>query len=441
MPDDATVTVVQPSARADALGVRVVTGAEAGQVQPLREDRPLTIGSSPDNALRLADPTVSRYHLEVRVAPGGAHVHDLGSLNGSWLGEARIEAAVLPVGAELRVGQTLLCVETAAAARPGRDDPQPVALPGLVAVSPPMRRVAETVTKLAPAMVSVLIEGETGTGKEVVAAAMHALGSRAAGPFVVVDCGALPSTLIASELFGHERGAFTGASRRHVGAFERARGGTLFLDEIGELPLDLQPALLGVLERRRFRRLGGEQDIPTDVRVLSATHRDLRAAANHGRFRSDLYFRLAVSRVLLPPLRDRPEDIPALVSHFVEVLTGSATTPGLDAAAVADLANHAWRGNVRELKNFVENAVALGSLGADIEAPADGASEATFADAPAPATTLSYRAARAQALTAFERGYVAGLIGQSGGNASEAARRAQMDRAYLLTLLKRHGLR
>jgi DNA-binding NtrC family response regulator len=435
VPEDATVTVVQRSgATSEALAVRVTSGPDTGHTATLRADRPLSIGTSPDNLLRLSDPTVSRYHLEVQPAPGGAAVRDLGSLNGTYLGEVRIESAVLPLGAQLRVGQTMLAIEAAAAGRERRDDVEAPAITGLVAVSPAMRRVADTIAKLAPAMVSVLIEGETGTGKEVVAAAIHALGPRARAPFVVVDCGSLPSTLVASELFGHERGAFTGANRRHVGAFERARGGTLFLDEIGELPVDLQPALLGVLERRRFRRLGGEQDIAADVRVLSATHRDLRASANTGQFRSDLYFRLAVSRIVLPPLRERPEDIPALVAHFVESLTGSATAPGIDDRAIAELAGHAWRGNVRELRNFVENAIALGPM--ETAEPAAGEAPESSTESPGP-----YRAARAQALADFERTYLGNLIGSAGGNASEAARRAQMDRAYLLALLKRHGLR
>jgi DNA-binding NtrC family response regulator len=296
-----------------------------------------------------------------------------------------------------------------------------------------MRRVVSTIEKLGPTMVSVLIEGETGTGKEVIASAMHAKSPRANKPFVIVDCGSLPPTLIASELFGHERGAFTGANRRHTGAFERASGGTLFLDEIGELPLDVQPTLLGVLERRRFRRVGGEQELDTDVRVLSATHRDLRASANTGRFRADLYFRLAVSRIVIPPLRERPEDLPALVAHFAEQLTGRSDSPGLDPRFLASLSAQHWGGNVRELRNLVENAIALGTD----QLPEDPATTS-------PTSALfdgSYRDARARAVSDFERSYLTQLIQSCNGNASEAARRAQMDRAYLLSLLKRHGLR
>ena len=293
-----------------------------------------------------------------------------------------------------------------------------------------MQRVLATAEKLARTMVSVLIEGETGTGKEVVAHAIHSRSSRAQGPFVVVDCGALPPNLITSELFGHERGAFTGANSRHLGAFERAAGGTLFLDEVGELPVELQPALLGVLERRRFRRVGGESEIASDFRLLSATHRDLRASANCGRFRSDLYFRIAVSRIVIPPLRERPEDVPALIAHFAEQISGQAHPPGLGPQQVESLAVHHWAGNVRELRNFVENALALGFDQMELPQVARPVQE-----------TTAYRDARASALSQFEKRYLDDLMSAVHNNASEAARRAQMDRGYLLSLLRRHGMR
>jgi DNA-binding NtrC family response regulator len=432
VPDEATLAAQRASDESDDLGIRVTGGPDAGAVVALRSDRAVSVGVSQDNDLRLGDRTVSRYHLEVRPAPGGALVRDLGSLNGTHVGAIRIEIATVPPGTELRIGDTTLAIERGAAApRSLRPPAEEHGIPGLVAVSRAMRRVVSTIEKLAPTMVSVLIEGETGTGKEVVASAIHKLSARARGPFVVVDCGSLPPTLIASELFGHERGAFTGANRRHAGAFERAAGGTLFLDEVGELPLDVQPTLLGVLERRRFRRVGGEQEIPSDVRVLSATHRDLRASANTGRFRADLYFRLAVSRIVIPPLRERPDDLPALVAHFAEQLSGQSQPASLDERFLSALSGQHWGGNVRELRNLVENAIALGLDELALEAAP-----------PAVSTELgAYREARAQALNDFERSYLGTLIQSCNGNASEAARRAQMDRAYLLSLLKRHGLR
>jgi DNA-binding NtrC family response regulator len=295
---------------------------------------------------------------------------------------------------------------------------------------------------LAESAVSVLIEGETGTGKELVARAIHERGARRSAPFVVVDCGSMPATLIASELFGHERGAFTSADRRHEGAFERAGGGTLFLDEIGELPVEVQPALLGVLERRQFRRVGGASEIAVDVRVLAATHRDLRAAANQGTFRPDLYFRLAVTRIVIPPLRDRPEDVPELIRHFVEELSGPGAPQPFDRATLASLARQHWAGNVRELRNLVESALAMGHVPLPGAArPLDSTGGAGLSSPESGRALARYREARAKAILDFERAYLGELIAECGGNASEAARRAGMDRPYLLTLLKRHGLR
>jgi DNA-binding NtrC family response regulator len=269
----------------------------------------------------------------------------------------------------------------------------------------------------------------------MVARAIHDLGPRRDKPFEVVDCGSLLPTLVASELYGHERGAFTGAERRHLGAFERAHGGTLFLDEIGELPLDVQPTLLGVLERGRLRRLGGDHEVAVDVRVVSATHRDLRAATNQGSFRADLYFRLAVARIVVPPLRDRPHDIEPLVRHFVQEATGAGSMLPVDAATMDALLHHRWSGNVRELRNAVASLLALGHMSLD-----EGSLPANM-DAALESTLKPYAQARAEMLSRFERRYLHDLMDRARGNASEAARQARMDRSYLLSLLRRHGLR
>jgi DNA-binding NtrC family response regulator len=245
----------------------------------------------------------------------------------------------------------------------------------------------------------------------------------------------MPATLIASELFGHERGAFTGADQRRTGAFERADGGTIFLDEIGELPLEVQPALLGVLERRRFRTLGGGKETAVDVRVVSATHRDLRAGVNQSTFRADLYFRLAVARIVLPPLRERPEDIEPLVRQFVLELTGDPSVTPFGEAALERLQGQRWTGNVRELRNVVESALAFGTLEQDLGVAAEGPIHGET-DPLEP-----YRSARAAVIARFEADYLGRLIQLTAGNASEAARRACMDRPYLLTLLRKHGLR
>jgi len=282
----------------------------------------------------------------------------------------------------------------------------------------------------------VLVIGESGTGKELVARGLHDLGRRAAGPFVAVDCAALSPALVASELFGHERGAFTGADRQHVGAFERAHGGTLFLDEIGELSAALQASLLGALERRRFRRVGGTADIAIDVRVASATHRDLRAEVNSGAFRLDLYYRLAVVTLALPPLRERPEDLELLVSHF---LREAGHAGPLDAvfppATMRALATHRWPGNVRELRNLVEAALAMG------EPPPLDAAPPPGADPIERVLALGYRDARQRLLHEFEARYLAALFERADRNVSRAAREAGMDRSHLLELLQRHKLR
>ena len=398
----------------------------------------MSVGSAADNALVLTDRTVSRYHVEIEARDDGLHVSDLGSLNGTFVGELKIERARVAPGTELRLGDTVLrLAEVGAAAEPERASAVP-AIPGMVAVSASMRAVALSVARLAGSNVSVLIQGETGTGKEVVARALHELSPRRREPFVVVDCGSLPATLIASELFGHERGAFTGADRSHEGAFERAHRGTIFLDEIGELPIQVQPALLGALERRAFRRVGGARDIEVDVRVVAATHRDVRGEVNVDGFRADLYYRIAVARVVVPPLRERPDDIEALTRHFVTEMTGTSTLP-FGPETMNALRAHRWSGNVRELRNVVEAAVAMGEVKLDKTRPG-------LAGKPAPATAgalpvAPYKEARAQVLSDFEQEYLSALITQCGGNASEAARLAGMDRQYLLGLLRRHGLR
>jgi len=413
--------------------VRVCSGADDGTTCAPQDGSTITVGTSPDNSLVLRDPTVSRYHLELKRTQDGIAVEDLRSRNGTFIGSLRVERAVVPADTRLVIGSTTLAIEEAGEVVT-QEDESPVRVPELVGESDALLEVSRLVRKLALVSSSVLIQGETGVGKEVVARAIHNAGSRREHPFVVVDCGSLPANLIESQLFGHERGAFTGADQRRVGAFERANGGTLLLDEIGELPLELQPALLGVLERLAFCRVGGSKEINVDVRVLAATHRDLRAEVNQGRFRSDLYYRMAVARVLVPPLRERPEDIEPLVHHFVERITGVPGENPLESAMPA-LKRHPWSGNVRELRNVVEAALVMGQVQLEGGRPLEIQPESGGKP------IVRYRDARSQALARFEFEYLSNLIQQSGGNASKAARRAQMDRPYLLALLRRHGLR
>jgi DNA-binding NtrC family response regulator len=413
------------------LVMRVAEGPDAGKLLEHYQEAPVTVGTASDAELRLSDPTVSSYHLEVRPGERGIQLLDLGSLNGTFVAGVSVRDAVVPVGTRVGVGRSVLVVEDGTVVDVPDPEPAPD-YPGLVGSSSAIEQVRRAIATLATSNVSVLIQGETGTGKELVANAIHETGPRRHGPLVTVDCGSLAETLIASQLFGHERGAFTGADRRYAGAFEQAHGGTLFLDEIGELPLSVQPTLLGVLERRRFRRLGGTQDIEVDVRVIAATNRDLRAAANRKDFRLDLYYRLAVARVVIPPLRDRPEDIPHLIRHFVREATGSVEHIPFDVSAIESLGTHRWPGNVRELRNLVDRTLAMGQ--ATFETYAGGSGD--HGD-----VLLPYKDARAVAISQFERDYLEKLINATDGNASAAARTAKMDRQYLLQLLRKHSLR
>jgi DNA-binding NtrC family response regulator len=446
--DELTVqALVRPSRPLARVVVSVVSNKGTGRPSSaeLLPGVPISVGKSPDNQLLLDDLTVSRYHVELTLRRGDIEVRDLESMNGTYIGETRIERALVRPGTKLTVGLNTLLLSAESQELPAtRSEPEtPAELPGVITQSPAMRQVARSIARLASSQVTVLLQGETGTGKEVLARALHELSERKSAAFEVVDCGSMAPNLIASELFGHERGAFTGAHSEHAGAFERAHGGSVFLDEIGELPLELQPMLLGVLERRRFKRVGGVRERSVDVRVIAATHRDLRNATNVGTFRADLYFRLAVARVLIPPLRERPEDIAPLVRRFAEQLTGDPDAQPFDRATLSALEAHPWSGNVRELRNVVESAVALGSVvldGASTELGAHSQPDAS-AVLSDDLLALPYREARAYAVAAFERSYLQNLSAACGGNASEAARRAKMDRPYLLGLLRKHGLR
>ncbi len=414
----------------EGLAITVARGPDAGKLLELGCGASAQIGAAADNDLVLSDPTVSRYHVELAPGATGVHIRDLGSLNGTFVGQVRVDRASFEGAVQIRVGDTLLFADTK---RKDPAEPAPVPeIPGLVRSGAAMDAVARAVHAYRDFGGAILVAGETGTGKEVVAHALHALSSRASGPFVTVDCGALPATLAESELFGHERGSFTGADRRYAGAFERAHGGTLFLDEVGELSPQLQATLLGVLERRRLRRLGGDREITVDVRVISATNRDLRAEVNRGAFRADLYFRLAGARIRLPSLAERVEDVVPLVRHFAREISGVECP--WDEVTLAALEARTWRGNVRELQAFVERALALGD-------PASAFEGEDAAPAGAPREIPRYRDARARAIADFERDYVADVIARTGGNASEAARVAGMDRPWLLALLRKHGLR
>jgi len=381
----------------------------------------ISVGAADGCDLVLSDSAVSRQHLSVELLAGGVRVRDLGSRNGTTYLGAKIEEARVPIGGSVRIGRTVLRFTPTTLPAPisGREQ-----LHSLIGRSLSMQRLFALLEKLGPQESTVLIRGETGSGKDAVARTLHALSPRTQSPFVVFDCGAVNSNLIESELFGHAKGAFTGAERTRAGAIESAFGGTLFLDEIGELPLELQPKLLRVLESREFRRVGEDIARKANVRVVSATHRNLEAAVAAGKFRSDLYYRLAVAIVEVPPLRNRAEDIPLLAAYFAKQCTGVDVE--LAPATLAALQCDPWPGNVRELRNAVERAVTLGNFG---EQPAAHASSPT-----------SYKEARDALLERFERDYLQALLARHGGNVSAAAREAKLSRSQFYRLLGRHGL-
>ncbi|MCA9633777.1 MAG: sigma 54-dependent Fis family transcriptional regulator [Myxococcales bacterium] len=435
-----TIHTTSPLERADrveieTLAVEVIDGADVG-LKVEADSEELTIGTAANNDLELSDPTVSGYHLELTRREDGIHLSDLGSTNGTFVGNIRIRNGIIPPGTTIQLGRSSIRVFDGTSTLVevhGQNH-----LGDLFGQNAAMRRVMAKVQRVARANVPVLVIGESGTGKELVARALHDESERSDGPFVTVDCGALAPNLVASELFGHERGAFTGADRQHIGAFERANGGTLFLDEIGELPLDLQPQLLGALERRRFHRVGGRQEVSVDVRVVCATNRDLREEVNAGSFRMDLYYRVGVVVLRLPPLRERLDDLGLLIQHFLREAGHQGTLEDVAPEPVlGELKRHTWPGNVRELRNWVEATLAMGEAPELFRGEDAKAAPASFAHV----LTLPYKEARGVVLQDFEAQYVNALFERSGGNVTHAARDARMDRSYLIKLLQRHGIK
>ncbi len=413
-----------------SLRVEVIEGPDRGtQVDAGSET--LTIGTADGNDLVLSDATVSGYHVELVRAGEGIHVRDHASTNGTVFEGARLSNASVPPGSVLQLGKTKLRVTDGERVTIELHDDDE--LGDIVGRTPVMRRLMARILRASRSDTAALLVGESGTGKELIARALHTSGERARKPFVTVDCAALAPSLVASELFGHEKGAFTGADRQHVGAFERAHGGTLFLDEVGELPPSLQPTLLGALERRAFRRVGGRREVEVDVRVVCATNRDLRREVNAGRFRLDLYYRIAVVVLQVPPLRERMEDLPVLVERFMrEAGHDGPVDEVISANVMATLAAHRWPGNVRELRNVVEATLAMG------ETPE---LDPDLASVDAGWLEQGYKEARASVLHDFEVRYLKKLIERADGNVSRAARDARMDRTYLIKLLQKHGLK
>jgi DNA-binding NtrC family response regulator len=425
-----------PSAK---LVVRDPSGAEQSLVLGLDER---VVGSDPGADLVATDPAVSRRHFGVRMTEHGVRVRDLGSKNGLYVDRVRVIDGYCSLGSVLAFGA---CRAEVLSTGERQTVPlsRAVRFGQVLGASVPMRALFARLQRLAADDQTVLIVGESGTGKELIARALHAEGTRAGKPFVVFDCAAISPGLVEAELFGHTRGAFTGAIAARQGVFEAAHEGTLLIDEIGDLPVELQPKLLRVLERREVRRLGETQMRRVDVRVVAATHRDLRALVKNGAFRQDLYYRLAVSDVRVPPLRERREDIAVIVDHLLEELGSGRRCEDMPKGTLELLESYDWPGNVRELRNVVARLLLFPEEVSNLLTSPAGAREGTDDDAAMRlrGLDLPLKAARELVVASFERRYLEAKISAAHGNMTHAASSMGISRQYLYRLLEQHGLR
>jgi DNA-binding NtrC family response regulator len=427
-----------------SFALEVIEGPDRGKRFAIDGASPtrLSLGTSSACELRVSDTAVSRRHAALSAEADGLRITDLESTNGTFIGVVRLYDATLAGGELVRVGGTTLRVERRADVRALEPAPRG-AFGKLVGASDEMRRMYPLLDRLARSDVPVIVEGETGTGKEVLAEALHDQGVRREGPFIVFDCTAVPASLLESALFGHEKGAFTGAVSQRAGVFEQAHGGTLLIDEIGDLDIALQPKLLRAIQRSEVQRVGSNKWIRVDVRVIAATRRDLDREVAAGRFRDDLFYRLNVGRVELPPLRRRKSDIPVLVRHFWRAMGGdeSALSPDL----LVRFQDYAWPGNVRELYNAVARQLALGDLAN--HAPPTSASQLPAIDDESTgegdpigevlALDLGLIESRDRVVRAFEKRYLSHLLDRHGGNVTRAAESAGIARRYFHELLRR----
>ncbi|HYO59191.1 sigma 54-interacting transcriptional regulator [Archangium sp.] len=422
--------------------IQVSAGPDEGKSLVSDKER-LRCGAHPTNDLVLAeDRTASRHHFEIINTERGWLLVDLNSTNGTFLDGRRIERAYLSSGSQVRAGSSTLTfapIDEEVTVEPDREGE----LGGLVGQSVKMRQVFALIKKIAPMDVSVIIGGETGTGKELVARAIHELSGRKKGPMVVLDCGAIPPNLIESELFGHEKGSFTGAMTARSGAFERAHEGTIFLDELGELRLDLQPKLLRVLENHEVRRVGGNDVLEVDCRVIAATNRDLPKEIAAGNFREDLFFRLSVIHIHLPPLRERREDIPlilkrALADPEVQARHGRKR---ISPEALSLLMAYGWPGNVRELMNVLSHVLAFSEGEEVLPEHLPPRVRGQQREGPLPFNEhLTFKDAKEQLLENFEREYVTSVLTRCEGNLSRAARESGLHRKSIERLVKKYQL-
>lgn len=463
---------------------RIVTQEIANRREWTFEHGLITVGSLDDNNLVVHGETISPHHAQIIQEDDAYVIRDLDSVTGTYVNQVRIKEAYLSPGCQMRFGAEEFIfqpLDEDVAVVPSSEEKFGDIIGGNVK----MREIYGILEKIAPTNATVVIEGETGTGKEVVAHTLHKMSLRAKKPFVVFDCGAVPESLIESELFGHEKGSFTGAIMTRQGLFELAQGGTIFLDELGELNLELQPKLLRVLENREVRRVGAAKAIPVDVRVVAATNRKLEEEVKNNHFREDLFYRLSVVRIFLPPLRDRIDDLPLLVKHFLKNSSfnrdrnSNLKLRSISCQALKAMQNYRWPGNVRELLNVVERACSLadgdcieiGDLpeyvarcaaseepkpapvpvqprqsdspalpAAAIEAPAPAPAAEPASMQMAAFTDKTFKDAKEAWLSAFEGDYLKAVLERNNYNISRAARESDIDRKYLRKLMKKYDI-
>ncbi|HLG18960.1 MAG TPA: sigma 54-interacting transcriptional regulator [Bdellovibrionota bacterium] len=423
----------------------IVIGPDGGSHDYVIDKGTISIGTSDGSDLRLNDETVSRNHAEIIKTKDGYLLRDLGSTNGTFVGGLKVKEAYLSASSVIKIGKTRIKftpldeqVEIYPSKKTQYGD--------MIGKSLEMRKIFGILEKVAPTNVTVVVEGETGTGKELIAKAIHQNSRRSRHPFIVFDCGAVAENLIESELFGHERGSFTGATTTRQGAFELADGGTIFLDEIGELSMELQPKLLRALETGEVKRVGADRPKKVDVRVVVATNRHLKDEVKKARFREDLYFRISVVQIQLPPLRKRPEDVPLLIKAFFEGAKHDSNKPdvhGFSEEAQRLLREYQWPGNVRELKNAIDRAISFcdGSE-IDVQHLPDYIQERSIVTQAHPAMDggLPFKDAKEKWIEAFERDYLVECLRKNNMNISKAAKQAGIDRKSVQRLLKKYSL-
>ncbi len=410
----------------------VTSGPDAGRSLEIA-GTPVSIGTAQENDLVLSDDTVSRRHCEVIPSANGIRIRDDGSTNLVVVGGVLVADATFNGAFQVQLGDTVITV-TPLMETVYREQLDTDRFGDLLGKAPPMQELFADLERIAPTELSLLIEGETGTGKELVAESVHRASRRADGPFVIFDCSSVAASLAESDLFGHDLGAFAGVVEARLGIFEQAQGGTVFLDELGELPKELQAKLLRVIEKREIRRTGGSRTIAIDVRLISATKRNLRAEVQRGSFREDLYFRVAGARVHVPPLRERMSDLPLLIRNFLAACQPPRTLNEVPEHLWEMLRSYRWPGNVRELRNAVQRMLVTPERVLEPETDSlEAAAAATGARSP-------LRVARREAADDFERRYVQALLRRADGNITRAAALAEVSRQVIHALISKHAL-